>query len=150
MSTLTVYRVEDRRTGQGPYRIRADHSDEQADAVHEMTSRHSDLPVWKARFITTLADQVAHLHPGPEVDLGSKWLRMEYTQRSLDYLFGFPSQRRLGEWFFGERDTLELLDMHVAAYEVAHQAVVRGQWQLAFRKQSARRVATFELAGLVE
>lgn len=150
MSALTVYRVEDAQ-GIGPYWPQSRYNEVQDAAAMAMANRHTDVK-HLARDISV--ETAPHLHPGPgqDYDMRNRWYFMDWSDRrgSRNYLFGFLSQRRLGEWFFGERDTLELLDMHVAAYEVAHQAVVRGQWQLAFRKQSARRVATFELAGLVE
>ncbi len=143
MSILTVLRVEDAATGQGPYRIRADHTDEQMEAVEGMTLRHSDVGWGSDRPF----DGNEHLHPSPLVDwrMAERWEWMTYTQTALNYIFGMPSERRLQQWFFGERDTLELLNMHVAAYEVPHQAVLRGDWQLAFRKPSARLVRTVTL-----
>lgn len=75
------------------------------------------------------------------------WERMGYVRvsRRNKYVFGFADEARMRQWFFGERGTLDLLNMHVAAYEVPHQAVIRGDWQLAFRKPSARLVRTMTL-----
>lgn len=150
MSLVTVYRVEDAQ-GKGPYIHQAYRSEVQHKISRAMASRHSDgwvLPVGTTR--VTRPD----VHPGPEEDFGMqvRWRMMDWSRRrgSRAYIFGFPSTDRLGQWFFGERDTLELLNMHVAAYEVPHQAVVRGEWQLAFRRPSATLVRTFDLAGLVE
>lgn len=144
MSLLTILRVEDAVTGQGPYRIRSDHNADQMAAVEGMTRRHNDFP-WYGRNPVFEFDGNEHLHPGPDEDMGWRWGSMTYTRRALDYRFGLPNETRLRQWFFGERDTLELLNMHVAAYEVPHQAVLRGQWQVAFRKPSARLVRTMTL-----
>lgn len=150
MSLLTVYRVEDDHT-KGPYIPQSYRTEAQVMAGRAMANRHSDVS-WGIGD-QTLASH-PHVHPGPDEDRGmrGRWQFMNWSARSAsrNYNFGFESTARLGEWFFGERDTLDLLNMHVAAYEVPHQAVVRGEWQLAFRRPSARLVRTLDLAGLVE
>lgn len=143
MSLLTIYRVES-ATGTGPYQSPAAASKHTVEEVFQLASRHTDagysLPMPEA-----LTPDTAHLHPGPRHDLGWRWERMTFTQTALDYRFGFISLDRARQWFFGERDTLEHLRMQVAAYEVPHQAVLRGQWQVAFRQASARRVRTMTI-----
>lgn len=144
MSLLTIYRVEDDQT-KGPYIHQAYRSDRQARASRALAERHSDAYYLHGQTIATAPEK----HPGPEDDPGmvSRWRYMNWSSRraSRNYNFGFGSLDRLGQWFFGERDTLELLNMHVAAYEVPHQAVIRGEWQLAFRRPSARLVRTMTL-----
>lgn len=150
MSLITVFRVEDERA-RGPYVHQHYRSRQQQRLSMDLARRHSDA--WYTPPGHT-AQSRPHIHPGPEDDrvLWPKWMKMEWSQRrsARDYHFGFESTTRLGQWFFGERDTLELLNMRVAAYEVPHQAVVRGEWQLAFRRPSATLIRTFELKGLVE
>lgn len=152
MSLLTVYRVEDEHT-KGPYISQSYRSEAQVRAGRDMAYRHSDV-TFSFDTENKTANTAPHLHPGPTEDHGmvSRWRFMNWSERvgSRHYVFGFPSTDRLGQWFFGERDTLELLNMHIAAYEVPHQAVVRGEWQLAFRRPSATLVRTIPLAGLVE
>jgi hypothetical protein len=150
MSLLTIYRVED-DLAKGPYINQAYRNSKQAEASHELARRHSDgwlLPV------DATAAQRPEVHPGPEDDRGmrDRWRFMNWSARrgSSAYNFGFESTDRLGKWFFGERKTLELLNMHVAAYTVPHQAVIRGEWQLAFRRPSATLQSTMGLKGLVE
>lgn len=150
MSLLTVYRVED-DLAKGPYRVQTRHTKDQAEATEGLSDRHSDV---RWGWYGERTDETAHLHPGPEQDprMRNRWKRMDYVNplRLRAYNFGFESTDRLAQWFFGERDTLELLNMHVAAYTVPHQAVVRGEWQLAFRRPSATLQSTMDLKGLVE
>lgn len=152
MSLITVYRVED-DLARGPYINQAYRTPQQAKASHELAYRHSDA-FWLRLGSTETVGRRPNVHPGPEDDPGlrDRWRFMNWSARrgSDAYHFGFESTTRLGQWFFGERDTLELLNMRVAAYEVPHQAVVRGEWQLAFRRPSATLVRTFELKGMVE
>ena len=150
MSILTIYRVED-DLGQGPYRIQARHTDFQRHLARSMSTRHSGPIRW---WDDPTVESDPDLHPGPSEDPGM-WKRWRYIDFSMNraarhYNFGFESETRLSEWFFGERRVLDQLNMHVAAYEVPHQAVLRGQWQLAFRRPSASLVYTRPLAGLVE
>jgi hypothetical protein len=152
MSLITVYRVED-HLGKGPYVHQAHRTARQAKHSRNLARRHTDaFFAWETRARTVASHP--EIHPGPDGDYGlrTRWQFMDYSERrsSRNYLFGFHSTERLGQWFFGERQTLENLNMHVAAYEVPHQAVVRGEWQLIFRGPSANRVATLPLAGLVE
>lgn len=156
MSTLTVLRVEN-HSGVGPYRTVPTYTDSQALAVDDLGLRHSDW--WRQLDMSGRGQRPTvathpEVHPGPFEDRGMKfvWERMGYVRvsRRNKYIFGFGDESRLRQWFFGERDTLELLNMHVAAYEVPHQAVIRGDWQLAFRKPSARlvRAMTLQEAGV--
>lgn len=150
MSLLTIYRVED-DLAKGPYIHQAYRNPGQQKISLELSRRHSDA--WYLLPGVTVADR-PEAHPGPTDDPGmaSRWRFMDWSHRrgSREYNFGFESTARLSQWFFGERDTLELLNMHVAAYTVPHQAVIRGQWQVAFRRPSATLVETYELKGLIE
>jgi hypothetical protein len=150
MSLLTVYRVED-DLAKGPYINQAYRTARQAKVSHELSLRHSDG--WLLPLGTGVAER-PDVHPGPEDDFGmrDRWRAMDWSRRrgSRAYNFGFVSIERLGQWFFGESATLELLNMRVAAYTVPHQAVIRGEWQLAFRRPSATLQSTMDLKGLVE
>lgn len=145
MSLLTVLRVEDDQH-KGPYIHQTYRSAKQAKIGRALAGRHTDG--WLLPVGTTVLDR-PELHPGPEEDYGMqvRWRMMDWSKRraARQYIFGFADKARMRQWFFGERDTLELLNMHVAAYEVPHQAVLRGQWQVAFRKPSARLVRTMTL-----
>ena len=149
MSLLTIYRVEDDLL-RGPYCPQSRFSEEQDNAAIDMGNRHTSTSFVGT---ATLAD-APELHPGPGQDPGmrERWWFMDWSGRrgARNYNFGFESTERLGQWFFGERETLELLNMHVAAYTVPHQAVIRGEWQLAFRRPSATLQSTMDLKGLVE
>ncbi len=148
MSLVTVLRVEDDQR-KGPYIHQTYRTDAQGRASSALANRHSDFRYWGS----TVEDD-PELHPGPDDDpvMQTRWRYISWSTRraARDYNFGFATPDRLRQWFFGERDTLELLNMHVAAYEVPHQAVIRGGWQLAFRRPSARFVGAVDLAGMVD
>ncbi len=133
MTLLTVFRVEN-ATGSGPYTI-------VRQGALELARRHTDAG-YTRDMPKKLPPGTAYLHPGPTADFGLRWERMTYTQSALNYRFGFASLDRAREWFYGEREVLDEMHMLVSTYEVPHQAVIRGQWQLAFRQQSARLVKT--------
>lgn len=112
VSMITVWRMEDPRTGHGPF----------ASGVVKSNWGHYDPP-------------------GPHSDTGMKrgWNSLSRGEKDA-YYFGFDSLAAFKRWFAGRLDHYERRGMTLRAYKVPAQYAIRGDWQVAFRKDCATLV----------
>lgn len=102
---ITIYRVEHRDTGVGPYR-------KGNGIAEEMNAAHGRLR--KIRHVVPLADGIE---------------TMEHRD-----VCGFVSRERLDTWFYGWKKRLHEMGYCIALYEVPMELVKFGKTQCIFRR----------------
>lgn len=114
----TVYRVEHREHGYGPY------IDNDMDTHHPIDGLHD-------------AHQRSNVHPGPRGDSDLSWDFVGGTHR-----FGFASRKQLDKWFKGFKRKLHEAGFVIRVFEAPDETTVIGERQAIFIKEEAKLVAT--------
>jgi hypothetical protein len=132
---VKVYRIEHAETGQGPFSCGIRHK---YDEAHRCRDR----------------DHSAANPPGP-LSYGEHGTALAdlYDKRgseAVSYVFGFESLKQLKGWFRSKlgRRALAQEGMVLATFEVPENAIARGNWQVAFKRSQAYRLANMDLVEL--
>lgn len=113
----TIYRVEHREHGHGPY------LDNDRDMYWGIEGLHD-------------AHEGSRKHPGPRGDSGLDW---DWSERQR---FGFGSRKRLDEWFKGFKRKLHEAGFVIRVYEAPDETTSISEHQALFIKEDSRLVET--------
>lgn len=135
----TVYRVERKSDGTGPYMGPPDGADVNPDLhlAHGFTNERYD------RTPNVYDDRARGLR---STSLASRISALGLPSSGKGRRFGFASMRQLRAWFDGDwPERLHERGYHVAVYEVPRRRVASGMKQVVFCPDAAKRVSTLEL-----
>ena len=130
--SVTVYRLEDRVNGWGPYDGLYNKLVRAEDNLETDENGFTIFPEGREGFPSFYADEQRDAHPGPIRDGldGFPW----------GWIFGFESEQAMKDWFFRDEMDAERLDfwgMEVVVFEVENDAVMYGGKQLAFDRSES-------------
>lgn len=130
MTTRTVYRVEHKEQGYGPY-LKPEEDENEENGWSAYSETH-----WEVEGLHD-AHENSDDHPGPRMD-GLSWDRTDY------HVFGFISRKSLDEWFKGFEHKLHAAGFVVNVYEASELTTHVGgsERQCIFVKHDSKLVDT--------